>query len=53
MWVDLDDEECAPLIYQIKDSAGNNTGYQKIVIPSHDLHGKEISDGNGHDRVTT
>ena len=53
MWVDLDDEECAPLIHQIKDSSGNNTGQQKIVIPAYDLYGKEIGDGNGHDRVTT
>ena len=53
MWVDLDDEECAPLIHQIKDSSGNNTGQQKIVIPAYDLYGKEIGDGNGHNRVTT
>ena len=53
MWVDLDDEECAPLIHQIKDSSGNNTGKQKIVIPAYDLYGKEIGDGNENDRVTT
>ena len=53
MWVDLDDEECAPLIHQIKDSSGKTTGQQKIVIPAYDLYGKEIGDGNGNDRVTT
>ena len=53
MWIDLNDEECAPMIHQIKDSSGENTIQQKIVIPVFDLHNKEIGDGNGNERVTT
>ena len=53
MWIDLNDEEYTPLIHQIKDSSGKNTGQQKIVIPVFDLYSKEIGDGNGNERVTT
>ena len=53
MWIDLDDEESAPLIHQIKDNKGNPTGKQKNVIPDFDLYSKEIGDGNGNERVTT
>ena len=53
MWIDLDDEESAPLIHQIKDNKGNSTGQQKIVIPAFDLYSKEVGDGNGNERVTT
>ena len=31
MWIDLDDEESAPLIYQIKDNKGKPTRNRKIV----------------------
>ena len=52
MWIDLDDEESAPTIHQIKDSKGKTTGQQKIVIPAFDLHCKGLADGNGHEWVT-
>ena len=52
MWIDLDDKESAPLIYQIKDTKGKPTGQQKIVIPTFDLYSKEIGDDNGNERVT-
>ena len=52
MWIDLDDEESAPLIHQIKYNKGNPTGKQKIVIPTFDLYSKEVGDGNGNERVT-
>ena len=45
MWIDLNDDECAPMIYQIKDSSGENTGQQKIVIPAFDLYSKKIVKG--------
>ena len=53
MWIDLNDEESAPMIHQIKDSSGNDTGQQKIVIPAFDLYSKETGDGNGNERITT
>ena len=53
MWIDLDDEENAPLIYQIKDNKGKPTGKQKNLIPVFDLYSKELGDGNGNERVTT
>ena len=52
MWIDLNDEESAPMIHQIKDSS-EKTGQQKIVIPAFDLYSKEIGDGNGNERITT
>ena len=36
MWIDLNDEESAPMIHQIKDSAGKPTGKQKIIIHAFD-----------------
>ena len=53
MWIDLNDEESAPMIHQVKDSSGKETGQQKIVIPTFDLYSKEIGDGNGHECITT
>ena len=53
MWIDLNDEESAPMIHQVKDSSGKETGQQKIVIPTFDLYSKKIGDGNGHERITT
>ena len=53
MWIDLDDEESAPLIHQVTDKKGNPTGQQKIIIPAFDLYSKEVGDGNGNERVTT
>jgi len=53
MWIDLDDEESAPLIHQVKDNKGNPTGQQKIILPAFDLYSKEVGDGNGNERVTT
>jgi len=53
MWIDLNDEESAPMIHQIKDSFGKERGQQKIVIPAFDLYSKEIGDGNGNERITT
>ena len=53
MWIDLDDEESAPMVHQIKDSSGKLTGKQKIIIPAFDLYSKEVGDGNGNERVTT
>ena len=53
MQIDLDDEESAQLINQIKDNKGKPTGQQKIVIPAFDLCSKEVGDGNGNERVTT
>ena len=52
MWIDVDDEESAPLIHQIKGIEGKPTGQQKIVIPTFDLYSKEVGDGNGNERVT-
>ena len=48
MWIDLDDEESAPLIHQIQNNKRNPTGQQKIVIPAFDLYIKEVGDGNGN-----
>ena len=53
MWIDLNDAESAPMIHQIKDTSGKETGQQKIVIPAFDLYSKEIGDGNGNERITT
>ena len=53
IWIDLDDEESAPTIHQIKDSKGKPTGQQKIVIPAFNLHCKGVADGNEHEWVTT
>ena len=53
MWIDLDDDESAPLIHQIKDNKGKPTGQQKIVTPAFDLYSKEVGDENGNERVTT
>ena len=53
MFIDLNDEESAPMIHQVKDSSGKETGQQKIVIPTFDLYSKEIGDGNGQERITT
>ena len=53
MWTDLDDEENAPMIHQIKDSTGKPTGKQILVIPAFDLYSKEGGDGIGNERVTT
>ena len=53
MWIDLDDEESAPLIHQVKDNKGNPTGQQKIILPAFDLYSKDVGDGNGNERVTT
>ena len=33
MWIDLNDEESAPMIHQIKDSSGKPTGKQKLLSP--------------------
>ena len=52
MWTYLDDEESAPMIHQIKDSAGKPTGKQRITIPAFDLYSKEVGDVNGNERVT-
>ena len=52
MFFDLDDEESALLIHQIKDNKGKPIGQQKVVIPAFDLYSKE-GDGNGNERVTT
>ena len=41
MWTDLDDEESAPMIHQIKDSTGKPTGKQILVIPAFDLYSKK------------
>ena len=49
MWIDLDDEESAPMVHQIKDSARNCKGKQIIVIPAFDLYSKEVGDGNGNE----
>ena len=53
MWIDLDDEESASMIHQIKDSKGKLTGKQKIVIPVFNLYSKKVGDGNGNGRVKT
>ena len=53
MWIDLNDEESATMIHQIKDSSGKETGQQKIVIPAFDLYSKKIGDGNGNERITS
>ena len=53
MWIDLDDEESAPMVHQIKYSSGKLTGTQKIIIPAFDLYSKEVGDGNGNGKVTT
>ena len=53
MWIDLNDEERAPMIHQIKDSSGKDTGQQKIVISTFDLYSKETGDGNGNERIIT
>ena len=52
MWIDLDDEESAPTIHQIKDIKRKPTGQQKIVIHAFNLYSKEVGDGNGNERVT-
>ena len=44
MWIDLDDEKSAPMVHQIKDSTGKLIGTQIIVIPTFDLHSKEVGD---------
>ena len=53
MWIDLDDEESAPMIYQIKDGVGKLTGKKRMVISVFDQYSKNVGDGNGNDRVTT
>ena len=53
MWFNVDDEESAPMIIQIEDSAGKFTGKQRIVIPTFDLYSKEVGDSNGKKKVTT
>jgi len=53
MWIDLDDEESASMIHQIKDSKGKLTGKQKIIIPAFNLYSKKVGDGNGNGRVKT
>ena len=44
IWIDLNYEESASLIHQIKESDVNPTGKQKIVIPVLDFYSKEIDD---------
>ena len=51
--IDLDNEEGALMIHEIKDSAGKPTGKQKIVVPTSNLYSKEIGGGNINERVTT
>ena len=53
MRIDLDDEESAPMVHQIKDGAGKPTGKQKVVIPAFALYSKEVCDGNRNERITT
>ena len=53
MWIDLDDEESAPMVYQIKESAGKPIGKERIVIPAFGHYSKEVGDGNRNERVTT
>ena len=53
MWIDLDDEESVPMIYQIKDGVVKLTGKKRMVISAFDKCSKEVGDGNGNDRVAT
>ena len=53
MWIDLDDEESAPMVHQIKESAGKPIGKERIVIPAFGHYSKEVGDGNRNERVTT
>ena len=53
MWIDLNDEETAPMNRQIKDSTGKPTGKEKIVITAFNLYRKELGDSNENERVTT
>ena len=53
MWIDLNDEESAPMIHQIKDSSGKKHKTTKDSRPPFDLYSKEIGDGNGNERVAT
>ena len=53
IWIDLNDDESAPIIHQIKVSTRKPTGKHKIVISVFDLYIKEIGDSNGNERVTT
>ena len=46
MWIDLGDKEHAPMIHEIKDSAGNPTDKQEIVILAFSLYSKEVCNGN-------
>ena len=52
MWIDLDDEESARLIHQVKDNKGNPTGQHKTILPAFDIYSKDVDDGNGNERVT-
>ena len=36
-----------------KDANGNQTGKERIIIPSVDSYGKEIDDGNRREKITT
>ena len=53
IWIDLNDEESASLIHQLKDNAGILTGKQNIVIPAFGSYNKQLGDDNGNDRITT
>lgn len=53
VWIDIEDKESKGISIEIKDSEGRPTGKQRISIPLFDLYSKEISEGQGHDSVTT
>ena len=52
MWIDLDDEDFKYITHQEIDSKRQFTGKERIIIPSFDLHSREVGSGNGKDRVT-
>ena len=40
------------MLIDIKDSEGEPTGKQRILIPAFNIYSKEVSDGTGMKRIT-
>ena len=51
--IDIDAEESKEMIHQDLDEAEKPTGKGRIIIPTFDLHSRQVGDGNGKGRVTT
>ena len=53
MWIDIEDEQSKDMLVDSKDTEGNPTGKERIVILAFDMCSKGVGEDQGRDRVTT